>query len=110
MTNIEFIEQFIKGTELTLNTYIQLQKEELSHPDIYDKSIEITKKELQHLQQIKAKLEAWEAVKDYIDIFGYIGSRGDLVEYIKFSEDQIPDLEHIEKVKKAKELEVNKNE
>lgn len=57
------------------------------------------------LEQIKCELEAWEVVKDNVDVYGH-EYNGELVEYVQITEEQLPDEKHINIIKKAKALEV----
>lgn len=113
---IEFVEKSIKKQTKKLEE-LKRQKEhyEILHnsnsiisytPHIVSIDLEISNIEfnLEHIKQIKTDLEAWEVVKDNVDVYGH-EYNGELVEYVQITEEQLPDEKHINIIKKAKALE-----
>lgn len=112
---IEFIDREISSTEIDLWYSKRLlienpPKEELKK-ELLECKINVLERNMKILQQIKLELEAWEVVKENVDVYGH-EYNGELVEYVQITEEQLPDEKHINIIKKAKgygeEIEVYK--
>ena len=64
-----------------------------------------TEEDIEHLQQIKCELEAWEEMKEYIYL-GHADSKEGIIDYVQIDEMIIYETNIYDKVKKAKALEV----
>jgi hypothetical protein len=112
MTNLEFIEKELKSTERR----IQELKKDLSFAITHnredefldlDSDIEYYENLLNHLQQIKSELEAWEICKKYHHINKYDGKRFDITIWLNTENCDFKSCASYEeclKVKKALEV------
>jgi hypothetical protein len=85
MNSLEYIDLLIKSREEEVNRYTKVKN------NLYDKESEAyyekemigrINEQIQHLQQIKTELEAWEVVKDKINITEYYDNEQDYEEDI----------------------------
>lgn len=81
MNNLEFINQEIEDAkhEIKMN---EIRIENMYNKTFYEERAEVLNNKLQTLQQIKTELEAWEVVKDKIDITEYYDNEQDYEEDI----------------------------
>ena len=111
MNSLEFIEELINNietniyiTESVLKTYDEDSDDE-EEINTLKNNLEYLKERLKYSKQIKTELEAWEVVKENVNVYGHTyGS--ELIEYVQITEEQLPDQKHIDIIKKAKALEV----
>lgn len=110
MNSLQFIDELIEN----IKDYISIGEAELKiYTDLGDDeeisrvkyNLEYLKERLKSLNLIKTELEAWEVVKENVNVYGHTyGS--ELIEYVQITEEQLPDQKHIDIIKKAKALEV----
>jgi hypothetical protein len=103
MSNLEWLNQQIEETKKSYDAFVL--DYELFHRIGDKRDADKLKEILKRLQQIKCELEAWEVVKENVNVYGH-EYNGELVEYVQITEEQLPDEKHINIIKKAKELEV----
>ena len=97
MNSLEFINLEIAITKTKLKEHNKFSQTQLAIKD---------EKRLRQLIQIKTELEAWEVVKDNVNVYSHQGCNNVEIEYVQITEEQLPDYKHVDIIKKAKALEV----
>ena len=94
MTNLEYTEKAIKVLKKDIDFMKKVVDESNKFPTIkkiHEENLKCMEKQLQTVQQIKAKLEAWEVVKKKITIL-----RGEIIGHILYVKKRNGALTHEE--------------
>lgn len=110
MNSLEFIEREIKDFEFQIKHIKSMVSRYVDYRTEGQLKIDEIQLKINHFEQIKSELEAWEIVKDNVNVYSHQGCNNVEIEYVQITEEQLPDYKHVDIIKKAKALEVTNND